>query len=81
MATKTKAGLLQEIEILRGELESCQAPNVDEDRFRKLYAGIPIPTYTWQRQGDDVVLVDYNDAASGITQGKVADFIGVTAHN
>ncbi len=75
MATKTKAELIQEIEILRGELEAYQAQETDGDR----YASFPIPAYTWQRRGDDVVLVDYNEAASKITQGKVSEFIGITA--
>ena len=33
-----------------------------------------IPTYTWQRTGDDFVLIDYNDAAEEQMHGRVADF-------
>ena len=79
MSTKTKAELTQEIEVLKRELEKCQAWKTDEDRFRALYSGIPIPTYTWQRQADDIVLLDYNDAAAKETQGKIADFVGRAA--
>ena len=79
MSTKTKAELTQEIEVLKRELEKCQARKTDEDRFRALYSGIPIPTYTWQRQADDIVLLDYNDAAAKETQGKIADFVGFSA--
>lgn len=79
MATKTKAELIQEIEVLKHELEKCQARKTGEDRFRALYSGIPVPTYTWQRQADDIVLLDYNDAAAKETQGKIADFVGLSA--
>ena len=50
-----------------------------EEKLRAQYKGIPIPTYTWQGVEDDLVLVDYNDAAVPITQGKIADFVGITA--
>ena len=50
-----------------------------EEKLRAQYKGIPIPTYTWQRVGEDFVLVDYNDAAEAITHGKVVDFVGRTA--
>lgn len=50
-----------------------------EEKLRAQYKGIPVPTYTWQRVGEDFVLVDYNDAAEVITRGNVADFVGRTA--
>jgi len=42
-----------------------------EDRFLAYYKSIPIPAYSWQRQGDDFVLVDYNKSAEVITKGKI----------
>lgn len=50
-----------------------------EEKLRAQYKGIPVPTFTWQRVGKDLVLVDYNDAATAITQGKVADLVGTKA--
>jgi len=50
-----------------------------EEKMRAQYKGIPVPTYSWQRVEDDLVLVDYNDAAVAITQGRIADFVGITA--
>ena len=50
-----------------------------EQKMRAQYQSIPVPTYTWQRLWDDIVLVDYNDAAVAATGGAIADFIGTTA--
>lgn len=50
-----------------------------EERLKAQYKGIPVPTYTWQKQGEHMVLVDYNDAAFELTHGNVKDFIGAKA--
>jgi len=50
-----------------------------ESRFRAQYKGLPIPVYTWQRSGDDFVLIDYNHAAEEITQGNVVHLLGAKA--
>ncbi|MCX7918260.1 MAG: PAS domain S-box protein [bacterium] len=49
-----------------------------EAELRAQYQGFPIPTYTWQKQGDDFVLVDCNHAAENFTQGGIRQFIGKT---
>jgi signal transduction histidine kinase/PAS domain-containing protein len=50
-----------------------------EERFRSLFNAIPISTYTWQRVGDDFILLAYNEMAKTFSSGKVADLIGVKA--
>ena len=45
---------------------------------RAQYKGIPVPTYTWQKQADDFVLIDYNDAALEITKGTIVEKLGIT---
>ncbi|HEY9875027.1 MAG TPA: PAS domain S-box protein, partial [Candidatus Obscuribacterales bacterium] len=50
-----------------------------EERLRTQYKGIPVPTYTWQKVGEDFVLMDYNDAAEIITQGQIATLMGIKA--
>lgn len=50
-----------------------------EARFKAQYKGLPIPVYSWQRIDDDLVLIDYNDAAEEITQGNVVHLLGAKA--
>lgn len=50
-----------------------------EDTFKSLYKSIPLPTYTWIREGDDFRLADYNDAAVDITDGGISNYVGMTA--
>ena len=51
------------------------------ERERQLaaqYQGKPIPIYTWQRRGEDWILIDYNRAAHTITHGEVERSVGAT---
>jgi len=56
-----------------------EALRVSETRYKAQYQGSPIPTFTWQKYGDDFVLVNFNDAAQGITLGKASEFVGSAA--
>ncbi|UCH84000.1 MAG: PAS domain-containing protein, partial [Candidatus Latescibacterota bacterium] len=50
-----------------------------EIKFEAQYRGLPIPVYTWQKQGDDFVLIDFNHAAEKITEGKIKNMVGMQA--
>lgn len=50
-----------------------------EKKFKALYKGIPIPTYTWQKEDDDLILIDYNIASERITDGKIKNYLGIKA--
>jgi len=63
----------QELKQKVAEVESS------EERAKAQYKGIPIPTITWQKKGDTLLLVDYNDAIEAITQGTIANCIGMPA--
>jgi PAS domain S-box-containing protein len=45
-------------------------------RLKAQYKGIPVPTYSWQQSGDNLILVDYNDVAENDSEGRIADFLG-----
>jgi len=80
---KTKEQLIEELVKMRqriAELEAAEAKRKQaEEMLRAQYQATPIPTYTWQRAGQDFILVDYNDAAAAITNGRVSNFIGKKA--
>lgn len=50
-----------------------------QERSRALYMGTPLPTYTWQKAGGEIILADYNTAAIAFTNGKISDFVGKKA--
>jgi two-component system NtrC family sensor kinase len=50
-----------------------------EEQSNRQYKGIPVPTYTWQEQDGDFVLIDYNLAAESFTQGEIVNLIGKKA--
>jgi len=89
-SSKTKQALTEELASLRrriGELEKSEvekkkieeALRESEGRLNTLYQESPIPTFTWQKRGDDFSLVDFNRAAVRITDGKAHDFLGKRA--
>jgi PAS domain S-box-containing protein len=52
--------------------QSEQALKTSDDNARTQYRSFPIPTYTCQKTGDDLIIIDYNDAAMEFTKGGVA---------
>jgi PAS domain S-box-containing protein len=68
---------------LKTRKEPSEAVNgncgADQSWFRVHYLGIPIPTYMWKRAADDFILLDFNEAAEKITNGKIAGFVGTKA--
>ena len=52
------------------------ADEAAEARLRLILQHLPHPTYVWRRQGDDFVLVEYNQAADRLTRGGVKDYVG-----
>ena len=53
----------------------------NEEKFKAQYRGVPIPTFTCQKKGDDFIVVDYNDAAATITRGGAASHVGKSARS
>jgi len=49
-----------------------------EETFRRTFAAIPSPAYMWVSQEEGrITLSQFNQAAEGITQGKIRDFLGI----
>lgn len=49
-----------------------------EAKYKVLFKGGPIPTFAWQKIGDDFVLVDFNFAAEKETRGHIREWLGKT---
>ena len=56
-----------------------EALRASEERFRKQYKGFPLPTCSWLREDDDFVLLEYNDAAEMIDEGRISECVGERA--
>ena len=69
----------QRMRYYRREAEAARALQKSEERFRAQYQGSSIPTYTWQRQGDDFVLADFNAAADTASDGNIGKLLHKTA--
>ena len=50
-----------------------------EQRFKAQFDGFPLPTYTWKIQGEQIVLVGYNVAASRVMGQYVQQLLGRSA--
>lgn len=88
---QTKEQLIRELDHLRrtnAELEKSETDRLraeealreSEERFKAQYLGNPTPTFTWQKKGEDFELIDFNNAARTITDGRVVDFLGKKAN-
>jgi PAS domain S-box-containing protein len=51
----------------------------NEEKLSAIYQAIPDPAYIWQAAGDDFVLINFNEAARILINGRTEDFIGKKA--
>ncbi len=56
-----------------------QALRDSEEMMRAQYNHFPVPTYTWRKTDEDFVLVNYNDAADSLANGRMKEFLGQSA--
>jgi len=47
--------------------------------YRSIFKIIPTPSYLWQKKDDELLLIDYNNAAQVITENKIDNFLGIKA--
>ncbi len=64
------------IELENQSLKQMSELKKNETRLRTQYENLPIPTYTWQKSGDDFILIDYNDMAMAATYGQINEYLG-----
>jgi PAS domain S-box-containing protein len=67
--------------ILRDISQRRQAEAVSREegkRFEALFNGVPVPTYVWQRQREDFILVIFNRAAYDYSHGRASELLGKT---
>lgn len=50
-----------------------------EAKMTALFKNMPVPTYTYVKQGDDFLISDYNTAAYEFTKGRIDNLIGMYA--
>ena len=63
-----------------GEREEAEKSlRESEEHVRSLFKALPLPTYTFRKQGGSFVFQGYNDAAMEMTRGHVADDVGKKA--
>ncbi len=64
----------------RVEQRSSQL-RTSQEKMVALFKGIPVPSYIWQVHNGDFMLVNYNDAADKMSQGRVSQLLGVGARD
>jgi PAS domain S-box-containing protein len=74
---KNALALAREQNAARQQVEATLRES--EEKFKAQYKGIPMPTYTWQMAGADLILTDYNDRAFEFTEGRIVNLIGKSA--
>jgi len=60
-----------------GRKRAEEALRESDRKARTQYKSFPVPTYTWQKTGNSLILVDYNDSAHKITGGEVSHMLGI----
>lgn len=62
-------------------LHAEEALRASQQQLQAQYKGFPLPTYTWQHIDGDFVLIDHNDAAETMTQGRIGELTGRSAYD
>ena len=80
---KRTSELVETNKMLKNEIEERKrmenALRQSEEMLRAQYRGIPIPTFTWKKSGDDYILADYNKATEDFTRGLISKSVGKPA--
>jgi len=58
------------------QVVAADALRETQERLRDQFAKLPVPTFLWELEGDDFVLVDYNEAAMPLVEPQWEGAIG-----
>ncbi|MBA7701307.1 hypothetical protein ES703_110042 [subsurface metagenome] len=47
--------------------------------YKLIFKNVPTPIYIWQKIDEDLILVDFNNAAIEITEAKIKEYLGIKA--
>ena len=72
-------GLVMSFRDITDERAAQQEILASKERYEAQFRGLPVPTYAWQRRGDDLVLIDSNDAGREISNDGITAMFGITA--
>ncbi|HZD58249.1 MAG TPA: PAS domain S-box protein [Anaerolineales bacterium] len=61
---------------LKAQRQAEARSQEERERFQSLFNGVPVPTYVWQRKGEDFILVTFNRAAQDYTGGGINELLG-----
>ena len=61
------------------ELRATAELIASRERYEALFQSVPVPTYVWQRQAGEFVLIDFNRAALDQTHGLIEEHRGTPA--
>jgi len=64
---------------LRAGRQTLAELSLSLERFTTHYQIIPIPTFSWQKQGAEYILIRHNEAARDVLSGRRSDILGITA--
>ena len=53
--------------------------NIPYDKYKEFYKKLPTPTYIWRKIENDLILIDYNNAADAIVNNQMKQFLGIKA--
>jgi len=52
---------------------------ITNNDYESIFKKITSPIYLWQKVDDDLILIDFNNAAKEITDNKITNFLGIKA--